>query len=146
MPKLKTITGDISYRTEGGYITNLVWGGDYEGDAGHDDINKCILEYFAGGLKTFNVKLKANGTAFQQKVWQALLEIPYGTLVTYKDIAEKVGSHPRAVGGAIGKNPIPIIIPCHRVVGRDGNLTGFSGGDGISTKEILIKHEQQNKS
>lgn len=80
----------------------------------------------------------------KKKVWQALLSIPYGQTVTYQDIARDVDSHPRAVGTAVGKNPIPVVIPCHRVVGKNGQLTGFSGGKGLTTKKQLLDLEKMN--
>ena len=84
--------------------------------------------------------LKAAGEFFQKKVWQALLAIPYGKTVTYGDIAKIVGcKSPQAVGGAVGKNPISILIPCHRVIGKDGSLTGYDGG--IDKKRILLELE-----
>ncbi len=97
--------------------------------------------YFAGedpgGMP---LPLKPKGTEFQKKVWQALLAIPYGQTVTYGDIARTVGcGSAQAVGGAVGKNPISILIPCHRVVGKDGSITGYSGG--VERKEYLLHLE-----
>ena len=94
-------------------------------------------------MKQFDLPLAPVGTPFQLKVWQALRAIPYGELVSYKTIAEAVGNPKavRAVGGANGKNPIPIIVPCHRVIGSDGSLTGFGGG--LETKKRLIDLERQ---
>ena len=100
--------------------------------------------YFAGELKSFDLKLSPYGTPFQQKVWHCLAEIPYGELTTYGAIAKKIG-HPkavRAVGGANARNPLPIVLPCHRVIGSDGTLTGFGGGLGL--KETLIALEMAN--
>jgi methylated-DNA-[protein]-cysteine S-methyltransferase len=98
--------------------------------------------YFKGKLKQFDVALAPVGTAFQLKVWQALRNIPYGELVSYKALAEAIGNPKavRAVGGANGKNPIPIIVPCHRCVGSDGSLTGFGGG--LDIKKRLIELER----
>jgi methylated-DNA-[protein]-cysteine S-methyltransferase len=81
------------------------------------------------------------GTPFQHKVWQALCSIPWGQTLTYGQLAAQVGSHPRAVGGAVGSNPIPVLIPCHRIMGKDGNLTGFSAPGGLTTKTWLLQHE-----
>ena len=99
-------------------------------------------EYFAGNRKTFDVEMELSGTDFQTKVWGALAEIPYGTTVTYGDLAVRIGNPKacRAVGLANGKNPVPIIIPCHRVIGKDGSLTGFGGGMGI--KQMLLDLER----
>ncbi|MGD9365898.1 MAG: methylated-DNA--[protein]-cysteine S-methyltransferase [Desulfobacteraceae bacterium] len=101
-----------------------------------------LRSYFKGELKHFDVPLAPVGTPFQLKVWKALQTIPYGELVSYKTIAESIGNPNavRAVGGANGKNPIPIIVPCHRVIGSDGSLTGFGGG--LSTKKRLIELER----
>lgn len=99
-------------------------------------------EYFSKKRKHFSVPIDPKGTAFQQKVWTALQEIPYGQTCSYKDIAVKIGkpSACRAVGGANNKNPIMIIVPCHRVIGKNGNLTGYYGG--IDKKDFLLKLEQ----
>jgi methylated-DNA-[protein]-cysteine S-methyltransferase len=102
--------------------------------------------YFNRELKQFDIAIAPNGTPFQLKVWQALRNINYGELVSYKSIAEAIGNPKavRAVGAANGKNPIPIIVPCHRVIGSDGSLTGFGGG--LETKKRLIDLERQNCS
>ena len=97
-------------------------------------------EYFAGRRTTFDLPLRPHGTAFQQRVWSAMLEIPCGRTATYGDLARRLDSAPRAVGGACGRNPMPIIIPCHRVVGGAGK-GGYSGFGGLSTKDWLLKHE-----
>lgn len=98
-------------------------------------------EYFAGKRKSFSLKLKPQGTDFQQRVWQQLLKIPFGQTTSYLNIATALGNKKalRAVGAANGQNRIPIIIPCHRVIGSDGSLIGFGGG--IWRKEWLLKHE-----
>ena len=98
---------------------------------------KELTQYFSGELTEFTVLLEPQGTPFQRKVWRKILDIPYGELRTYRDIAQAVKSSPRAVGGACGRNPIPIIIPCHRVVGSNGRLTGYTGANGINTKSFL---------
>lgn len=105
-------------------------------------VKKQLRAYFNGDLKQFDLPLAPVGTPFQLKVWQALRNIAYGELVSYKAIAEAVGNPKavRAVGGANGKNPISIIVPCHRVIGSDGSLTGFGGG--LETKQRLIDLEQ----
>jgi methylated-DNA-[protein]-cysteine S-methyltransferase len=100
-----------------------------------------LKEYFEGKRKEFDLKLNPSGTGFQQKVWQHVKNVPFGKTVTYLDIAMQTGSknNTRAVGLANGKNPIPIIIPCHRVIGTDGKLTGYAGG--IERKRWLLQHE-----
>jgi len=100
-----------------------------------------LNEYFAQKRRIFDLRLKPNGTAFQQKVWNALRTIPYGQTISYGELAQRIGSPAavRAVGAANGANPIPIIVPCHRVIGADGSLTGFGGG--LELKEALLKLE-----
>lgn len=100
-----------------------------------------LEEYFAGTRTTFDVPLEATGTTFEQRVWGALRAIPYGTTTSYGALARQLGDPraTRAVGAANGKNPIPIIVPCHRVVGARGELTGFGGG--IDRKRWLLEHE-----
>lgn len=100
-----------------------------------------LKEYFDGNRKEFDLPLNPQGTEFQKKDWKALTEIPYGTTVSYKDIAEKIGCPKgfRAVGMANNRNPIMIVIPCHRVIGSDGSLVGYEGG--IHIKEALLKLE-----
>ena len=101
--------------------------------------------YFKGELTTFDLPLAPTGTPFQQQVWSALLEIPYGQTESYAKIAQKINrpKATRAVGNANGRNPIPIIIPCHRVIGRDGSLTGFGGG--LPTKSFLLQLEDSEQ-
>lgn len=107
-------------------------------------INQCIQEldeYFFKERKFFTVELDPTGSDFQKKVWNALLEIPYGKTVSYEDVAIRVGDVKtiRAVGLANGQNPIAIIVPCHRVIGKNGELVGYGGG--IENKEWLLQHE-----
>ncbi len=105
---------------------------------------KQLIEYFNHQKTSFNIPLELNGTAFQNKVWEALKNIPYGNTFSYSQIAQKI-DHPkavRAVGTAIGKNPLSIVIPCHRVIGANGSLTGFAGG--LSTKAFLLDLETKN--
>ena len=100
-----------------------------------------LLAYFAGQLRVFALKLAPKGTPFQQDVWRALQAIPYGATASYADIAERVGrpSAVRAVGAANGANPIAIVVPCHRIIGRDGTLTGYAGG--LDRKRALLDLE-----
>jgi methylated-DNA-[protein]-cysteine S-methyltransferase len=104
---------------------------------------KQIDEYFNGKRKAFLLKLDPHGTNFQKMVWQQLEKIPFGAVISYREIAGIIGKPKacRAVGSANGKNPIAIIIPCHRVIGSDGSLTGYGGG--LWRKEWLIKHEKR---
>ena len=103
---------------------------------------KQLDEYFQGRRKTFELPLAPHGTDFQKRVWNYLLKIRYGHAVSYKTVAEGIGNHRafRAVGGANNKNPIAIIIPCHRVIGSNGDLTGY--GSGLWRKEWLLTHEK----
>ena len=113
-----------------------------ESPAPFADAARQLDEYFDGDRHTFDLVLKPTGTPFQLAVLDALLTIPYGETASYRDIAEQIG-HPnavRAVGAANGRNPLPIVIPCHRVVGSDGSLTGFGGG--IETKAALLRLEK----
>ena len=108
------------------------------------ETGRQLRAYFSGELKRFDLPLAPEGTAFQRQVWEALTRIPYGAVVSYKAIAEAVGRPKavRAVGGANGKNPIPIVVPCHRVIGSNGTLTGFGGG--LETKSRLIELEKRH--
>ena len=115
--------------------------GEPRRDAVLDLAERELAEYFEGRRRAFDIPLDAGGTAFQTRVWGALRDIPYGELRSYRDIAE-VLEKPRAVravGAANGRNPLPIVVPCHRVIGSNGQLTGFAGG--LSVKEQLLRLE-----
>lgn len=103
-----------------------------------------LTEYFAGERREFNLPVKLSGTEFQLSVLEALRNIPYGETMSYADIARRIGRPKavRAVGAANGRNPVPIIVPCHRVIGSHGDLTGFGGG--LETKEALLRLEAEN--
>ncbi len=104
-----------------------------------------LLEYFDGKRKQFDIPYKLSGTDFQKKVWSALCAIPYGETRSYKDIAKAVGNEKasRAIGMANNKNPITVIVPCHRVIGSSGKLVGYAGG--LTMKEFLLDMEEENK-
>lgn len=106
-----------------------------------DATSRQLDEYFSGRRQRFELRLNPQGTAFQQAVWQALQEIPYGRLDSYSALAQRIDRPKavRAVGAANGANPICIIVPCHRVIGRDGSLTGFAGG--LPRKQLLLELE-----
>jgi len=111
----------------------------------HPILQQAISEldkYFSGKLMEFSVPLAARGTEFQQKVWQALTTIPAGKTWNYQDLANAIGNPKavRAVGLANGKNPVSVIVPCHRVIGKNGKLTGYAGG--VERKQWLLNHEQ----
>lgn len=99
--------------------------------------------YFAGELYEFDLPLSPSGTSFQLEVWQALQAIPYGQTISYAELARKIGKPRamRAVGAANGRNPLPIVIPCHRVIGSNGSLTGYGGG--LWRKQWLLEHERR---
>ena len=99
-----------------------------------------LRDYFAGRRHRFTVPIALEGTPFQRRVWTAMTEIPYGRLRSYAALARQLSTAPRAVGGACGRNPIPIIVPCHRVVSETG-IGGYSGGAGLVTKRRLLKLE-----
>jgi methylated-DNA-[protein]-cysteine S-methyltransferase len=127
---------------------------EHEGALPHDDVpeqSDAILDraveqleqYFAGNRRDFDVPVSLAGTAFQLAVWEQLVDLEFGEIVSYGELGMATGraTAGRAVGGAVGANPIPIIVPCHRVLGSDGRITGYSGGDGIPTKAWLLEHE-----
>jgi methylated-DNA-[protein]-cysteine S-methyltransferase len=104
-------------------------------------IRDQLCAFFAGELRTFDVPIRMVGTPFQRLVWQGLLTIPFGATISYAELARRVG-HPgaaRAVGAANGRNPVAIVVPCHRVIGADGTLTGYGGG--LDRKQWLLEHE-----
>jgi O-6-methylguanine DNA methyltransferase len=126
-----------------GVVVETLW------DSSDDVLEQaeCELnEYFLGIRRVFRVDTALKGTPFQQRVWQALCEVPYGQTSTYGELAQRIGSPAasRAVGAALGRNPIGILVPCHRIVGRGGNLVGFAGG--LPTKQFLLEHERRFQS
>ena len=106
-----------------------------------DEARRQLVAYFTGRLRAFDLPLAPNGTDFQRRVWSALREIPFGATISYAELARRVSNAAavRAVGAANGRNPIPIIVPCHRVIGSSGSLTGFGGG--LHRKQWLLRHE-----
>ena len=107
-----------------------------------DEAASQLTAYFAGELVTFDLPLELNGTDFQRRCWLALATIPYGQTVSYGEQARRLGlgtEKARAVGAANGSNPLPLVLPCHRVIGADGSLTGFGGG--LHVKRFLLEHE-----
>ena len=148
---VSTPLGDITAVADEDGLTRVILAGDdgsvlteaTEGGPIVDAAAQQLAEYFAGERMAFDVPLAPQGTEFQQTVWTALGDVPFGTTATYGEIAKAIGqlTATRAVGAANGRNPIPIIIPCHRVIGASGELTGYSGGGGIETKRRLLDHE-----
>ncbi len=106
-----------------------------------DEARMQLDAYFAGALREFDLPLSPHGTPFQSRVWSALREIPFGQTISYAELARRTGDvkAARAVGAANGRNPIPIIVPCHRVIGANGSLVGFGGG--LERKQWLLEHE-----
>jgi len=139
---LHTPVGDISVSEEDGAIVSVDWSwGSQQSETqllqrARDQLHR----YFDGELTEFDLPLAPVGSAYQQGVWRALCTIPYGATKTYRDIARVAGGSPGSVGQANGNNPIPIIIPCHRVVATS-HIGGYSGGDGLDTKQWLLALE-----
>ncbi|MBH0131466.1 methylated-DNA--[protein]-cysteine S-methyltransferase [Salinibacterium sp. NK8237] len=108
-----------------------------------DNASTQLAQYFAGTRRSFELPLSTVGTEFQRSVWFELGQLPFGAAVSYADIGRATGrpSAGRAVGGAVGANPIPIIVPCHRVLASNQRITGYSGGEGVPTKVWLLNHE-----
>jgi methylated-DNA-[protein]-cysteine S-methyltransferase len=113
-------------------------------DGAFPDVVEQLSAYFAGALTDFDVELRLEGTAFQRRVWSALTEIPYGETMSYGEVAERIGKPAafRAVGLANGRNPIAIIVPCHRVIGSSGALVGYGGG--LDRKRLLLDLERSH--
>ncbi|MBV7529617.1 methylated-DNA--[protein]-cysteine S-methyltransferase [Chitinophaga sp. sic0106] len=131
----------ILWEDEDGSRVKLPVEGDHDTHPVLDETARQLDEYFAGNRRTFDLPLHFEGTPFQQQVWTALLQIPYGKTVSYAQLANQLGNPKavRAVGAANGKNPISIVAPCHRVIGSSGSLTGFAGG--VAVKERLLRME-----
>lgn len=139
--------GLLTLKSDGEHLTELRFGDRREGGETCRvlvEAAKQLAEYFAGVRREFSIPLAPEGTAFQQSVWAELRTIPYGSTVTYAEIAAGVGKVKacRAVGGANNRNPIAIIVPCHRVIGANGSLIGYTGG--LAVKEFLLSHERKH--
>jgi methylated-DNA-[protein]-cysteine S-methyltransferase len=150
--------GPLTLIASGGALTGLYMNGrrpasadaaDAAGDAEGadaavlDEVERQLSEYFSGQRQAFDLPLALNGTAFQRRVWEALLGIGYGRTLSYGQLADQIGqpTAARAVGLANGRNPVSIIVPCHRVVGADGSLTGYGGG--LDNKHRLLELERR---
>ena len=138
--------GRLALEADGEVLTGVRWASD--GETSRDKPSPVLKEaarqlerYFARRLHSFDLPLAGKGTPFQKSVWKMMCEIPYGETATYGGMAMALGSGPRAVGMACGRNPIPIIVPCHRVLGSGGKEGGFSGGQGLPTKRQLLAIE-----
>lgn len=135
--------GPLTLTEEDKRIIALDWGDRGAGDKTPllSRARDQLTEYFRGTRRTFDLPLALVGTSFQRGVWQAMCAIPYGETRAYGDLADDLSSSARAVGTACGRNPIPVIIPCHRVIGKSGALTGYTGAGGIDTKQFLLSLE-----
>jgi methylated-DNA-[protein]-cysteine S-methyltransferase len=139
-----TPIGPLLLHADDGFLTRIEFGPATAFSSGappFPDADAQLLAYFAGELEQFELPLAPRGTAFQRSVWDALAEVPYGTTTTYSALAARIGrpSACRAVGAANGRNPLPVIVPCHRVIGAAGALTGYGGG--LARKRHLLALE-----
>lgn len=134
--------GDITIAIDGGSVVSLDWG--WVRDQAVDDLllkaKTQLDDYFDGGSRAFDLPLQPAGTEFQRRVWSLMQEIPYGGTMTYGEMSDRLNSSARAVGMACGANPIPLIIPCHRVLAANG-MGGYSGDGGVETKVALLRRE-----
>lgn len=138
---LDTPVGVLSVSERDGAVVRLAWSAEATGQSALlDRALEQLRAYFAGELTEFDLPLQVEGSEFQKAVCAAMLAIPFGETRTYGDIARDLGAPPQPVGNACGGNPIPVIIPCHRVLSASG-LGGFSGQGGVETKVALLKHE-----
>jgi len=148
MPQFSLLTplGDLTLSEEAGAIVSLDWGrvADQQPTPLLRAAAGQLHDYFDGTCRHFQLPLAPHGTPFQRRVWAALERIPPGETRSYGDLARDLASGPRAVGQANGRNPIPIIIPCHRVVGADGSIGGYTGLDGLPTKRFLLALESRD--
>lgn len=142
---IDTPTGPVTIEEADGAIVRIAW---TPGRAPTKPPTPLLAEaerqieaYFRREQQTFDLPIRVEGTALERGVWEAMRAIPWGETRTYGDLAAALGSNARVVGTACGRNPVPIVIPCHRVVGAEGALTGFSGGRGVATKAALLAHE-----
>lgn len=139
--------GGLRLVADAGLLTQITFDAEPVGQPVADPIlaetERQLREYFAGDRETFDLPLAADGTEFQKKVWSHLRQVPFGATTSYGQVAVDLGYEPgisRAVGAANGANPLPIVVPCHRVVGADGSLTGYAGG--VERKRILLDLER----
>jgi methylated-DNA-[protein]-cysteine S-methyltransferase len=139
---LHTSIGDLSIAEENGAIVSLDWGWGRDQSATRllARARDQLYAYFDGSLTRFDLPLNPAGTPYRTRVFSALMAIPYGATRSYAEIARQAGGGPRSVGQAVGANPIPIIIPCHRVLATTG-IGGYSGGEGLPTKRALLALE-----
>ncbi len=133
--------GPLTLTEQDGAVVEIGWGrGGGNGSALLAEAARQLEAYFAGALTAFDLPLRPAGSPFERRVWAAMQQIPYGETRRYGELAAALGSAPRAVGGACGRNPIPVVIPCHRVLAKTG-LGGYSGRGGLDTKRALLALE-----
>lgn len=139
--------GDLTISEEVGRIVSVDWGWgcEQEETALLREARAQLFAHFDGILRAFDLPLAPAGTAYQRQVWEVLIRIPYGATRTYTEVAAEAGGAPRSVGQANGSNPIPIMIPCHRVVAA-GGLGGYSGGSGVDTKRWVLGLERRTQA
>jgi len=135
--------GPLTVTEQDGALVELAWQDQPNGEASPllAEARRQLDAYFAGKLGSFDLPVAPTGTPHQRKVWQAMQEIAFGDYRTYGALSAAIGSSPRAVGTACGRNPIPIVIPCHRVLAAGGGIGGYSGGGGTTTKRYLLSLE-----
>ncbi|MEO5374441.1 MAG: methylated-DNA--[protein]-cysteine S-methyltransferase [Alphaproteobacteria bacterium] len=138
--------GVLTVTEENGVVVSLDWGWppDTEETSLLLRAEEQLDAYFQGEREAFDLPLAPPGTTFQRRVWEVLRSIPHGETRSYGDLARSLATSPRAIGTACGRNPIPILIPCHRVVGASGSLGGYSGGEGLDTKKFLLDLERKH--
>ena len=149
---LATRLGELTVVHEGGVLTGLYFPRHWprpdrasfgvRADRGSEEVARQLHEYLAGDRSVFDLPIEARGAGFDRRVWDLIMQVPYGQTTTYGDLARRLGAgtDPRDVGGAVGRNPLCILIPCHRVVGSTGSLTGYAGG--LHRKRELLRIEQ----
>ena len=150
---LATRLGELTVVHEGGVLTGLYFPRHWprpdrasfgvRADRGSEEVARQLHEYLAGDRSVFDLPIDARGADFDRRVWDLIMQVPYGQTTTYGDLARRLGAgtDPRDVGAAVGRNPLCILIPCHRVVGSTGSLTGYAGG--LHRKRQLLRIEQE---
>lgn len=139
--------GNILLKARDNKVVSVTMGGPAVSNRGQASVldlaQRQLMDYFAGNSKVLDFEVEVEGTDFQREVWAEIAKIEFGRTKTYGEIAEAIGKPKavRAVGGAVGANPVPLVIGCHRVLGAAGKITGYSGGDGLPTKRWLLKLE-----
>jgi len=150
--RISSPIGRIEITSDGEYVTSLAI--ERDGHLPHEELGEQstpvldtavtqLVEYFAGARHDFDVPVLLEGTAFQKAVWAELNALPFGAVASYGSVGAATGrpTAGRAVGGAVGANPVPIIVPCHRILASNGRITGYSAGEGVATKAWLLAHE-----